>query len=59
VWKLIYIAENDLEAWNQLQGNNKVCPTPKILTIYIKSLDFCLKNGYAIIICSKRFKLIY
>ena len=29
----LYFAENDLEAWNQLQGNNKVCPTPKILLI--------------------------
>jgi CheY-like chemotaxis protein len=29
----LYFAENDLEAWSQLQGNNKVCPTPKILLI--------------------------
>jgi CheY-like chemotaxis protein len=31
----LYFAENDLEAWNQLQGNNKVCPTPKIILIDI------------------------
>jgi hypothetical protein len=31
MWKLIYIAENDLEAWNQLQGNNKA---PKSNDLY-------------------------
>jgi hypothetical protein len=50
MWKLIYIVENDLEAWNQLQGNNKA---PK-LTIYIKSfLSVNINNMF------KRFKLIY
>jgi hypothetical protein len=35
----LYFAENDLEAWNQLQGNNKVCPTPKILLIDVNQGD--------------------
>jgi hypothetical protein len=26
-------AENDLEAWSQLQGNNKFASTPKIFLI--------------------------
>lgn len=25
----LYVAENDLEAWNKLQGNHKISPIPK------------------------------
>ncbi|PKH67853.1 response regulator [Flavobacterium sp. ALD4] len=31
----LHFAKNDLEAWNQLHGNHKVSPTPKILLIDI------------------------
>jgi CheY-like chemotaxis protein len=31
----LYFAENDLEAWNKLQGNHKISPTPKIILIDI------------------------
>ena len=31
----LHFAKNDLEAWNQLQGNHKVSPIPKILLIDI------------------------
>jgi hypothetical protein len=56
--ELIYIAENDLKHGTSFKAITKFAQHPKILTIYIKSLDFYLKNGYANNMF-KRFKLIY
>ncbi|CAM2883218.1 response regulator [Flavobacterium frigoris] len=44
----LYFAENDLEAWDKLQGNQKISPIPKILLIDInqegiKGIDLLLK----------------
>jgi len=42
----LHFAENDLEAWNKLQGNHKISPLPKIILIDINQEEV---NGIALI----------
>ncbi|MEZ7500104.1 response regulator [Flavobacterium sp. Arc3] len=43
---VLHFAENDLEAWNKLQGDHKISPIPKIILIDINQEGV---NGIALI----------